>query len=476
MPKGVGAGNGEVDPEAVAAEIEAAGDVDLEDLPPAGSEQRRRDDPLDDDERHDRKPNGLEYHADPRDDLIRNFRKNRAEQGRELSADYEDEADEDKQEFDEAGNPVDEDDGADPEVQIVAGPGAREVNQPREDKPAPRVYDLRDDDIVITQVDGQKVEMTFKEMKDRAQKDAAADNRLETLNAALDEVRGIAAQIKNPAPAARQDDRPGERPVGDQPGAAPASSKTKEELAAQLTAAIDSIQTDTPEKAANALAEIFAEHLGSQTNAPDVQQLVRETMATERQASGIVSRATEEISTAFASVSDTFGDIIGDERLGNSAYGDVVKAVVKGLHEIGVPDEDFVGLSQAELIQEYAKLRQDANWRDKLTPLNDLFFKAAGDVRAWRTGSVEVPASDKGKPYKPAAGGTPRTQANGGQPQAQGNGTPRVLRTTDRGARKQGVNLQPRSASVRSDFSGNAAPGTRKNASATVAEMAASRK
>lgn len=462
MPKGV-----EQDAEAIAAELAESRDVDLEDLPPAGADRRRREDPNDDDG-NDRKPAGLEYHTDPRDDLIKNFRKNRAEQGRELSADFEDDAAEEEAEL----HGEDDEGDDDPEVRIVPGPGAREVNQPVSAKPEPRVVELRDDDLVVTQVDGQKVEMTFKELKDRAQKDAASDNRLKSANEILDEVRALAAEIKNPAPAARQDGRPGERTVGEQPGGASHRSETKEQLAERLTAAIDSIQTDTPERAANALADILAELRGSQTNAPDVQQEVRSIMAN----AAIDQQANDEISTAFTSVSDTFGDIIGDKRLGESAYSDVIDKVVAGLHEIGVPDEDFVGQSPQSLIKEYARLRQDPNWRGKLTPLNDLFFEAAGDARVWKTGDISVPASNKGKPYNPparAAGESRRNEVNGATSASTGA---RIVRTTDRGARKQGVNLQPRSASVRSDFSGNAAPGTRKDTSKTVAEMAAARK
>ena len=443
----------DVDSQAVAEEVAAASDVDLEDLEPASAEVARRGDDEGEGDRA-RKPKNLEYEPDAREALNKTFQKARATQGRDLTTDAEDDAAEEDLE-----DGIDPDDD-DAEVRIVAGAGAREVNQPVVEAKPRKVVDLEDDDIVVAVVDGEKVEMTFKEMKSRAQKDAATDNRLQSANALLDEMRAIASGTK-PVPAVSPDQgRTGDRSVDRQADDAPASKsgQTRADLQAKLVKVIDEVQTDSPEKAAEALAEVLSEFIApGQTNAADVQAEVAQAIATH----DIETRAKGELSVALSHVSETYGDLLNDEYLGEVAYSQALKEVVIQLRAIGVPDEDF-RVPPNEIFAGYAKLRQDPTYGEKLKPMKDLFDETAKAVRQRFPGDGS----------RPAVNG--KAEGNGTRPNASGQPA-RIVRSTERSERKGGLSVQPRSASVRSDFTGHNRT-VRKDLSKTVADMAEARK
>jgi len=443
-------------------EIDAAGDVDLEDRP-LQDPPRRRFDAQDGDDADDRKPAALEYEPDPRDALSRNFAKARATQGRELSTETEDElAEEEAEDRLEAG----EDEGPDdPEVQIIRGPQSREVTTEPPVK-ARKVLNPADDDLVIVKVDGADVEMTFGEMKVMTQKFRAADNRLDEANRLVDEVRGIAQTLKSAPAAPANQQRPGERTV-EQPARRDApAGQTNAELRARLVKMADSLQTDVPEKAAEALdelASLVAERVGGQTNAPDVDAVVDAHLDARR----IVDGAKAEFNIALTAVSEAFDDVIHDPERGDFAYGRAHKAVVENLRAIGVPEED---LRQNPLVvfEGYAKLRQDPQWRDKLAPMQKVFNEAARSTRVLFTGDETIRLD--GKRVRPAPAG-----GNGnGARQSSGNQPARIVVSTNRVERKQGSSTQPRSASMRSD---HATPrvSAKKDTSGTIASMRESR-
>lgn len=456
-------------------EIDAGGgDLDLrlegDDAPdPSQARSPRRED---DDERDERKPSDLKYEADPRDALFARIADRRAEQGQELSTEEED--DEAEEIAEENGEETD------PEVLIVAGPGAREVNRPQETKPAPRkVTDLQDDDLVIVKVDGAEIEMRYGDMKARAQKDVAADSRLEQAKALLAEVR----ELRNTAAAPANEQRPGGRTEPDNQ-APQADAKTKADRAARLAEIVDKLQTEAPEKAAEALEGLISELSAQGNTSPsDVESVVRRTVADEESERA----ARVEIGTSFSAVSETFGDILSDARLATMAFEDTVASVVKTLRDAGTPEEDFQSVADAvarrnaaepdpskhdsfglAILREYAKVARDPVY--KLKPVKTLMEDGLRATRKWRTGDDNVPVNDKGKALTPAAGG----DGNGNRGQGAGS-RPRVVLSTNRSERKAGVSVQPRSASMRSDFSATG-PTVRKNPSKTIAEMAEQRR
>lgn len=451
-----------VDQDALAEELANAGDAgDLEDVSPAAPPRlARREDRDDDDDREER--HSLPYVEDPRDALVASFAKARKEQGRELTTDAEDD------EAEEAGEAAD--DGADPEVQIVAGPGAREVAETKREPR--RLTDLNDDDIVTVKVDGADVEMTYGEMRRNAQMYAASDNRLKTANQLLDEMRSIADSIKNPPAAARTDARPGGETVDQTARTAP-PGQTKAELAQRLTKAAELLQTDSPEKGAEALAEVLAEIQGGQTNAAEVARAV---IDEDR----LNTTLRHEVNLALNEVATSFDDVIKDKRLGDAAYADVLDSVTKGLREIGVEPSDFAALAQdcqrsgeiypLKLMEQYVRIRSEhPTWAQKLKPIGTLMTEAAGAAREWYTGDRNVRVD--GKPVTARAQQSGRTEVR----QAGGNQPPsRVVRTAERSGRKDGLTTQPRSGSIRITSGGPPAPKA-KNTTATVAEMAAQR-
>lgn len=456
-----------------AEEIEAGGgdpNLELEDnlhsVDPAETRTPRRED---DDER-DHKPANLKYEEDPREALAKRFAERRANEGRELSTEAEDD------EAEEAGE-ID----ADPEVEIVAGVGAREVNRPEPQKPAPRkVTDLTDDDIVVVKVDGAEVEMRYGDMKTRAQKDAAADNRFEKATSLLAEVKDLLrTQNTRPAPA------PEQRPAGEAERRDPAPQPDGQSQAARkarLASIVDKLQTETPEQAVEALEGLIAElRPDGNTSQPDVQAVVRQTISDEESE----RYARVEIGTSFKTVSEDFGDILSDQRLASMAFEDTVKGVVETLRAAGTPDADFAALAEdvnrrnaAEkdpskhdsfglaVLREYAKVARDPQY--KLKPVKEVMAEGLAGVRKWRTGDVNVPVNDKGR--APAA----RADGDGGN-RGGAQPRPRVILSSTRTERKSGITTQPRSASMRNDFSSHGAS-PRKDTSKTIASMAESRR
>lgn len=408
----------------------------------------RREDEDDPGER--RPPPGLKYEDDPRDALAKSFSQARKVQGRDLTPDYEEEA-----AADEAENvAVDGDEAEEGEVRFVSGPGTREGVSPREvdAKPAPRkIADLGDEDLVTVKVDGQDIEMRYGDLKARAQMNMAADARLEEAKRILAEAKDT---IRNPAPAATdRQHQPARRPGEQSPGGTPPATqqqptKTKVD-ATKLRSAVDIIQTGTPEEGAEALASVIAEASGN-TDPSAVQHVVQSAIEADR----VEQAAKREVNAALTGVSEKFSDVINDPEIGEIAFNRTVGALVANLRKIGVPEEDIRQTSSDRLFGEYARLRQDPEWRDKLPAMETVTTDVAKAMRKRFSGDENTPI--RGKPAPKGA-------------DASGESRSRVVVQSDRSARTTGMSTQPRSASMRADFSQRAAP--RKDTSKTIAAM-----
>lgn len=399
-----------------------------------------------DDEADERLPPHLEYEVDPRDALAKSFSRDRTA-GKMADPDVDTDDDEA------------DDDGNDPEVVIVRGEDRRET---RPTTVAKATTDLSDDTPVTMVVDGAKVTLTLKEMRDRAQIQTATGNRLDEVNRLLDDARARVNSL--PAPRAGDDParstRTEDAPDGRDPSAAPRTTKTKVDPA-RMTSVVDKIQSESPEVAGAELARLIEEVASpAQTNGEDQRTIVREEIA--------MNDAKGRTSAAFASVYDSFPDVMDDPRLGQMASQEAFGEVLAQLKSIGVPDADF-NRPAMDIILGYEHLRSDPNWGSKLKPLNTVFAEKAKALRVWRTGSTELPESFRER----------RGQDDGGRREEQrredGNSPARIVRTsTVRADRKSGLTPQPRSASVRTDAS-SIAPRRRDN-SAVVAQMAVDRR
>lgn len=465
--------DGERGADRVAAEIEAGGgdnDLDLEDRP--APERTRTAPRLDDEDERDRKPAGIEYEPDPRAALAKSFAERRKVEGREQTPDYEEEDE------DEAGDTGTEGDGS-PEVQIVAGPGAREVAQPPAQERRVRT-DLQPDDLVVIKVDGADVQMTYAEMQALAQKNRAADARLDEAKTILGEVRNLQRTLTNPAAAPANEQRPG---GGQEPAPRPAPvDKTKVDRD-RIAQVVDEIQTATPEKAAEALGALLEDALaaGGKTSQPDVQSVVRQTIANEQ----ADNEARQTIGAAYNTTMETFGDVLDNDNpdLANYAFGKAVDTITAALRAAGTPDGDFAHVAAEAarkgedyglaLMRTYTRVQRDPRYADaKLPSVETVFTDVAKGARKMVTGDYARPINDKGKPF--VAQAAPRNGGEQPNPKPRTSNAPVVV-SSERRDRKTGMTIQPRSASMRTDLSARSVP-TRKNTSATIAEMAASRK
>jgi len=167
------------------------------------------------------------------------------------------------------------------------------------------------------------------------------------------------------------------------------------------------------------------------------------------------------------------------------AFEDTVGAIVKTLRDAGTPEADFQSVADAvarrnaaepdpskhdtfglAILREYAKVARDPVY--KLKPVKAIMEDGLRSVRKWRTGDDNVPVNDKGKAPAPAGNGN-GSRAPSADPR------PRVVLSSTRTERKAGVSVQPRSASMRTDFSATG-PVVRKDTSKTIADMAAGRR
>lgn len=318
---------------------------------------------------------------------------------------------------------------------------------------------IPDDREVTMVVDNAQVRMTYGEMRRIAQQNLASESRLRQANDLLDRARRTAADSTS----TRTD--PGRRDQAD-----PAPQETRRAPGAQterikldpasVKGLVSRIQLGDDDDAAAALAEAIS--LGveagqaqrGQTNAGggDVRSAVDGAL-TERDAHA-------EVNQALQTVAASYDDVIADDDYARAAYARAHNDSVTALRAIGVPEEDLK-LPAMEIFQGYATLRQDPRYRDKLKPMTDVFVGAAEQV-VQKFGLPERQQREQ-----------PRLQTTRRADQQQQT---RIARTDDdRSGRKGRVTVQPRSSSVRTDFSGNGAAPRKTPAGDVVAGMAAAR-
>lgn len=430
-----------------------------------------------------RKRLGLETFVDPRDALTAGFRKRRAaERGDETASAPEKrqagapiEVDEDAGDELDDGDQQDNGDaepgevviiGKDGRVKATSGEEVRQADDTETEQPPARGTRAReaadpdaipDSRIVSMVVDGVTVRMTHGEMRGIAQQNIAAAARLKEANRILDEAR----QVSRDSTSTRTD--PGRRDQGD-----PASQETRRASNAQtervaldpaaMKGLVSRIQLGDDDDAAAALAEaiqigVEAGNARGQTNAGggDVSSQVDEALA--------LRAARSNVNQAIQIAAQGYGDVIGDDDYARSAYSRVHDKMLTNLRAIGVPEEDL-HQPMERILEGYAKLQLDPCYGDRLAPLADVFVGSAEEVRQ----KFKLPARQV-----ETRTGAPRLSGGNQQPT-------RIARTDgDRSGRKELVTSQPRSSSVRTDFSGNGSAPKKTAPSDVVANMAAAR-
>lgn len=365
--------------------------------------------------------------------------------------------------------------GKDGKVKATSGD---EVRQPGDTgtEPATRTRGTReapaadpnaipDDREVTMTVDGANVRMTYGEMRRIAQQNIAAEARLREANKLLDSARRVATDSTSTRTDPERRDQAD--PASQETRRAPSAHTERTKVdPATVRGLVTKIQLGDDDEAAQALAEAIS--LGveqglaqrGQTNAGrvDVRSEVDRSFA-ERGAQGEVNEALQVVASEYA-------DVVEDDDYARSAYARAHSDSVKALLAIGVPESDIAAVDAMTLFKEYAVLRQDPRWREKLPPMTDIFVGAAEDV-----------AKKFNLPARPAVVEHQRRDAPRLPIRRADQQPTRIVRTgeTDRSGRKARVVEQPRSSSTRTDFSGTGVAPKRTPPSDVVSGMARSR-
>lgn len=392
--------------------------------------------------------------TDPRDALVAGFRARRAAE----------KTGESKQDADNPDDLVDsidelEDGDADGDVDgdlipiigrdgkpKTAAPAKAESKAKAETTTAPE-DDIPDDRPVTMIVDGAKVSMTMGEMRARGQQLLAADRRLNDAKRILDEaktLRDSAATETAPERANQRETAPQERQ--DRVIVDPAKIK----------AAIPKIQLGDDDEAAKALGDVIADAVQAELAKRGNTKAANVDVPAEVDQHLAEREAKAEVNSALRTISETYADIVNDDDYAPAVYTRAHKEVVGRLRAIGVPEQDL-RLPAEQVFLGYARLRQDPRFRSKLEPIEDAFVSASESVR-----------EKFGLPERQAD--TPRIPSRASQQQS------RVVRTDeDRSGRKGKVSVQPRSGSLRADYSGNGVAPKRTPPADVVQQMAESR-
>lgn len=309
----------------------------------------------------------------------------------------------------------------------------RSLADQRADDARPDASDGDDPEVSLT-VDGVDVRMRLSEVRKRAQRDLAADNRLDKAKRIVQEAHGEAAEVRR--------DTSARTPASAQPGpAAPSRAQTKLEPA-QLLDVVEAIQTGLPDEGAKKLADVINDLVYRQgVDRADVDEAVAASLAdkAERDASGTAIRR-------FAT-NPKYADIVNDPHLSRIAVERTHDEMVEEFRQHGESEERLAYLARnpQAAAQQYVEMRKmRVNGQPKFPDLRsyDQIYEAAGEyTRAWATGER-------------------RTAPAGGKPQ-QAQQIAQV-----RADRKGGLNQQPRSAGARG---GASRPGDRFQPAATAA-------
>lgn len=324
--------------------------------------------------------------------------------------------------------------------------------QPTERREAqPRAED--DDAEEILTVDGVQVRMTRGEMRRNIQIGLGAERRLAEAKTILADARQVRDSSRTAAPADRSNQ--GDRAPREERTERPVETRRAEPPKidpAKYVPLIQKIQLGDDAEAAAALVEAatdIAMQIAQSNGRGSDQGLTREAVREEVARSQALQAAQGEINEALEEMGRDHADVYGNKVLLPSMLQLGYQEAVKALKAIGVPDEDFNQPAQ-DVLMGYAELRQDQRYRGKLPALTDIYFDAANTVRKeiGRAVRERGQAADTGEVRREA----PRLRS---QAHEQTGGS-RVVRTadSDRSGRKGRVVEQPRSGSIRADYTG----------------------
>lgn len=313
---------------------------------------------------------------------------------------------------------------------------AEVVDKPEEEAAAPA---KADEQMVELVVDGQKINKPLSEIVAIAQKNVAADSRLDEAKRLLAETRTLVTQPAKPAA-----DQPPAKTDEPQPGRADQRQATKPDPA-RVASVVDAFLTGDAEAGAKALTELLETTANpeGQTSPEQVRALVdAELQRRETEAEG--KRAIDGLAKEFPEVAQ-------DRNLFLLTLSRSVEEMSDDMLKIGVPEDEIkaLGGDPNRTRQAYQFLRRDPQWAPKLRNFEQI-AQASGKFVSERYVVRKT---------EPA----PKTPANGS------------VVVADKSARKAALTPQPRSASTRSAEVETPAAPQQRTRSSVVRAIAAER-
>lgn len=394
-------------------------------------------------------PSGMSFEDDPRNSIAKDISANRGKKPVAAAADGDDE----------------EEGGEGPDTAVIIEAGANTAEVEEEDEPAPAVTpaagktrktikydDVDPDTVVIAKVNGREVEIPLSELVGNAQKYQAGDEFLRLGKDLLDKAR-----TDNARATAEDGTRPAGQNQAERRSVDPnaAAKPTAEALRAAKRAYLEATQTGTMEEAESAFDE-YERLRDLATNGAANQGDVAELVDAKLMDREVASRAQAEGNAALTSLASKHYPALTDDDLGPGILKAGFAHVTQALVDIGVPKESFAGRTQMDVMENYARLRQDARYRDQLPSLIDVFEPIVEKVE---------------KKYRIPQGAAPDA---GGQREQQRAGSAAVRVSEDRVLRRTTTTTQPRPAGIRSQPPTTDAPRTR-DTSSTIDRMKADR-
>lgn len=353
------------------------------------------------------------YVTDPRLDMAREFSAKRRQK-----RDAEAEADDDEPvsivpKSDQYGKPVESrPPGADDED---SGDEAADHPAAKAAEPA-KAAKAGDDELVELQVDGNRISLPRSEVIALAQKNIAADSRLEAARRILQDAERHRSNVMRDEHHVEDDDERRYDALEDRPDAGRGRNTIDLE---QVRQTVDTIQAGSPEEGAEALADLLATARQGLTP-EDLHAAVGAELRQRDQQS--------RINSAMTDLRSEYPEIAGDDGLGLMVINDTVNGMVSAMQQAGIPDEylNQVRGNPKAVRDYYMQLLDDPNWKGPLPQPIDVAREAAKRV------------NDR---YV-------RDNRGFSRPSNQRAGQVEVSET--RRARKAGLSNQPRSGSVRS--------------------------
>lgn len=320
-----------------------------------------------------------------------------------------------------------------------------------------RATELAPDSVVVVKVNGKDVEVSLADLAGNYQKYVAGEEIFQRGKAMLDEAR---RSRSGEATTEDQNSRPGDQSQVERRGTAQEGQRTAKPTAAERKAKLlelaRTLQTGTEEEAAEALDELdrLSQPAAGVVTQDQAVRLVHQAVASSR----IDEAAEAEANQAVTDFAMKHAALAAEDDLAPAVLTAGYNVAVEALKKIGVPDEDFQRSTPRDVLQSYARLRQDPRYRAQLPSMSDLYDGVAQHYET-RYGIQAGPPPEHG-------------DAATGQNRAAGQ--PVVRATQERVVRKQTITSQPRPATIRSEAPNPNAAKPR-NASDTIAKMAADR-